>query len=124
MRPCALVYSSSYDPVASRSQLIVSRVANVSRRIRLHRHQIIGLVGFDDAAGGIPDRMQGVYRDDPPGNRDILQKRLDGGDFAALVVKAMACNRQTGFMFDQGCRFVVTLTVAVRAPLYACRRRR
>ena len=60
--------------------------------------------------------MQGVYRDDPPGNRDILQKRLDGGDFAALVVKAMACNRQTGFMFDQGCRFVVTLTVAVRAP--------
>ena len=38
------------------------------RCIRLHRHQVVSVVGFDDAAGGISDCVQRVYRDNPSGN--------------------------------------------------------
>ena len=33
------------------------------RCIRLHRHQVVSVVDFDDAAGGISDCVQRVYRD-------------------------------------------------------------
>ena len=35
------------------------------RCIRLHRHQVVSVVAFDDAAGGISGCVQRVYRDNP-----------------------------------------------------------
>ena len=48
------------------------------RCIRLHRHQVVSVVGFDDAAGGISDCVQRVYRDNMSGKRHFFEKRRDG----------------------------------------------
>ena len=53
------------------------------RCIRLHRHQIVSVVDFDDAAGGLSDCVQRVYRDNPSGNRHFFEKRPEGSSFAA-----------------------------------------
>ena len=43
------------------------------RCIRLHRHQVVSVVGFDDAAGGISDCEQRVERDDMSGKRHFFE---------------------------------------------------
>ena len=57
------------------------------RCIRLHRHQVVSVVDFDDAAGGISDCVQRVYRDNMSGKRHFFEKRRDGSSLATLVMK-------------------------------------
>ena len=62
------------------------------RCIRLHRHQVDSVVAFDDAAGGISDCVQRVYRDNPSGERHFFEKRPDGSLLAILVMKTVTGN--------------------------------
>ena len=86
------------------------------RCIRLHRHQVVSVVDFDDAAGGISDCVQRVYRDNPSGKRHFFEKRRDGGSLATLVMKTVTCNGQPRVMRNQSCGFEMAIPVAVRAP--------
>ena len=62
------------------------------RCIRLHRHQVVSVVDFDDAAGGISDCVQRVYRDNMSGKRHFFEKRRDGSSLATLVMKTVTGN--------------------------------
>ena len=64
------------------------------RCIRLYRHQVISVVAFDDAAGGISVCVQRVYRDNMSGKRHFFEKRRDGGSLATLVMKTVTGNGQ------------------------------
>ena len=86
------------------------------RCIRLHRHQVVSVVGFDDAAGGIPDCVQRVYRDDPSGKGHFFEKRPESRSLAVLVMKAVTGNGQARVMRDAGCGFEIAVPVAVRTP--------
>ena len=86
------------------------------RCIRLHRHQVVSVVGFDDAAGGISDCVQRVKRDNMSGKRHFFEKRRDGGSLATLVMKTVTGNGQRRVMRDQSCGFEMAVPVAVRAP--------
>ena len=86
------------------------------RRIRLHRHQVVSIMGFDDAASGIPDGVQRVYGDDPSGEGHFFKKRQDGRLLAILVMKPETDNGRAGVMGNQGCGFEGTVPIAVRDP--------
>ena len=86
------------------------------RCILLHRHQVVSLVSFDDAADGIFGCVQRVYRDSLSGKRHLFEKRPDGRLFAILVIKTETGNGQPRVMRNQSCGFVMALPVAVRAP--------
>ena len=60
--------------------------------IRLHRHQVVSVVAFDDAAGGISDCVQRVYRNNPSGKRHFFEKRPDRSSLAILVMKSVSGN--------------------------------
>ena len=68
------------------------------RCILLHRHQVVSLVSFDDAAGGIFGCVQRVYRDSPSGKRHLFEKRPDGRLLAILVIKTETGNGQPRVM--------------------------
>ena len=51
IRPCSLVGSSSNAPVASRFPIDRAERLEGFRCIRFHRHQVVSVVDFDDAAG-------------------------------------------------------------------------
>ena len=86
------------------------------RCIRLHRHQVVSVVGFDDAAGGISDCVQRVYRDNMSGKRHFFEKRREGSSLATLVMKSVTGNGQRRVMRNQSCGFEMAVPVAVRAP--------
>ena len=86
------------------------------RCIRLHRHQVVSVVDFDDAAGGISDCVQRVYRDNTSGKRHFFEKRRDGSSLATLVMKTVTGNGQPRVMRNQSCGFEMAIPVAVRAP--------
>ena len=86
------------------------------RCIRLHRHQVVSVVDFDDAAGGISDCVQRVYRDNMSGKRHFFEKRRDGSSLATLVMKTVTGNGQPRVMRNQSCGFEMAIPVAVRAP--------
>ena len=86
------------------------------RCIRLHRHQVVSVVGFDDAAGGISDCVQRVYRDNMSGKRHFFEKRRDGSSLATLVMKTVTGNGQSRVMRNQSCGFEMAVPVAVRTP--------
>ena len=62
------------------------------RCILLHRHQVVSVVAFDDAAGGISDCVQRVYRDNMSGKRHFFEKRRDGSSLATFVIKTVTGN--------------------------------
>ena len=64
------------------------------RCIRLYRHQVVSVVAFDDAAGGISDCVQRVYRDNMSGKRHFFEKRPDGSSLATLVMETVTGNGQ------------------------------
>ena len=85
------------------------------RCIRLHRHQVVSVVVFDDAVGGISDCVQRVYRDNPSGKRHFFEKRPDGRLPAILVMKSVTGNGQPRVMCNQSCGSEMAFPVAVRA---------
>ena len=85
------------------------------RCIRLHRHQVVSVVVFDDAVGGISDCLQRVYRDNPSGKRHFFEKRPDGRLPAILVMKSVTGNGQPRVMCNQSCGSEMAFPVAVRA---------
>ena len=89
------------------------------RCIRLHRHQVVSVVGFDDAAGGISDCVQRVYRDNMSGKRHFFEKRPDGSSLATLVMETVTGNGQPRVMRNQSCGFEKW-----PSPLRFARRRR
>ena len=90
------------------------------RCLRLHHHQVISVVAFDDAAGGISDCVQRVYRDNMSGKRHFFEKRPDGSSLAILVMKTVTGNGQPRVMRNQSCGFEMAVPVALR---FAPRRR-
>ena len=74
------------------------------------------VMAFDDAAGGISDRVQRVYRDNPSGKRHFFEKRRDGRSLAILVMKTVTGNGQSCVMRNQNCGFEMAVPVSVRAP--------
>ena len=86
------------------------------RCILLHRHQVVSVVAFDDAAGGISGCVQRVYRDNMSGKRHFFEKRPDGSSLAILVMKTVTGNGQPRVMRNQSCGFEIVVPVAVRAP--------
>ena len=72
-------------------------------RLRLRRHQVVSVVAFDDAAGGISDCVQRVYRDNMSGKRHFFEKRRDGSSLAILVMKTVTGNGQRPVMRNQSC---------------------
>ena len=54
------------------------------RCIRLHRHQVVSVMGFDDAAGGISDCVQRVYRDNMSGKRLFFESNYSGAPYAPV----------------------------------------
>ena len=53
--------------------------------IRLHRHQVVSVVDFDDAAGGISDCVQRVYRDNMSGCGKACKDDPLGGKSASSL---------------------------------------
>ena len=86
------------------------------RCIRLHRHQVVSVVAFDDAAGGISGCVQRVYRDNMSVKRHFFEKRPDGSSLAILVKKTVTGNGQPRVMRNQSCGFEIVVPVTVRAP--------
>ena len=86
------------------------------RCILLHRHQVVSVVAFDDAAGGISGCVHRVYRDNMSVKRHFFEKRPDGSSFAILVMKTVTGNGQPRVMRNQSRGFEIVVPVAVRAP--------
>ena len=73
-------------------------------------------MALDDAAGGISDCVQRVYRDNLSGKRHFFEKRPEGSSLAILVMKTVTGNGQRRVMRNQSCGFEMAVPVAVRAP--------